>query len=79
MTEFEVVEKRGDTSLILVKPKTGRTHQIRVHLSYIGHPLFGDFLYGERRDEGYSLNCSEIKFPHPITREIISVKAPIIF
>lgn len=79
ITEYFVVENRTENTLLLVRPKTGRTHQIRVHLSYIGHPLVGDFLYGERSADGYSLNCSEIKFPHPITREIISVKSPIEF
>lgn len=79
VTEYEVIETRGATSLLCVRPKTGRTHQIRVHLSYIGHPLVGDFLYGERNEEGYSLNCSEIKFPHPITREVMSVKSIIDF
>ena len=79
ITEYEVIESRGDSSLLSVRPRSGRTHQIRVHLSYIGHALVGDFLYGERSDSGYFLNCSEIKFPHPITREIITVKSPIKF
>ncbi len=46
-TLYEVVERKGGMSLVRVMPMTGRTHQIRVHMAYIGHPLIGDFLYGE--------------------------------
>ena len=47
-TEYEVVEYIGDTSLILARPLTGRTHQIRVHMDSIGHPVVGDAVYGGR-------------------------------
>ena len=79
VTEYEVIEKKEGCALLRVTPRTGRTHQIRVHLAYIGHPLVGDFLYGERGPDGYLLNCSEIRFPHPITREAISIKPPVKF
>jgi 23S rRNA pseudouridine1911/1915/1917 synthase len=74
ITEYRVLEKREDASLVLVTLHTGRTHQIRVHFSHLGHPLVGDFLYGEERADGYSLVCSEIILPHPLTNEEIILK-----
>ena len=73
-TEYFVKEIRGENSLCEVILHTGRTHQIRVHFSHIGHPLVGDFLYGTERDEGYFLRCVELGFTHPQTKEYISVK-----
>ncbi|MEI7683338.1 MAG: RluA family pseudouridine synthase [Candidatus Saccharibacteria bacterium] len=50
-TEYEVIEKKLQRSLLMLKPFTGRTHQIRVHLKYIGHPIIGDMIYsGEPAD-----------------------------
>lgn len=69
VTEYRVIESYGDSSLVEVTLHTGRTHQIRVHFAHIGHALVGDFLYGEERAEGYSLVCSEISLPHPLTNE----------
>lgn len=62
-------------ALIEVSPITGRTHQIRVHMAYIGHPLVGDFLYGERTaGETYRLHCAELTFPHPASGEFMTVR-----
>ena len=61
-----------EISLISIKPKTGRTHQIRVHLSYIGHPIVGDPIYGKRKDVSASrqmLHARRIAFRHPRTGE----------
>ena len=65
ITEFWVKEIRNGNAVCDVILHTGRTHQIRVHFAHIGHPLLGDFLYGERRDEGYYLRCRELRFKHP--------------
>lgn len=75
ITEYQVtkITEEGN-ALCEITLHTGRTHQIRVHFAHIGHPLVGDFLYGEETGDGYSLTCSEISFPHPITNEIISIK-----
>lgn len=75
ITEYKVtkITEEGN-ALCEITLHTGRTHQIRVHFAHIGHPLVGDFLYGEETGDGYSLTCSEISFPHPITNEIICIK-----
>ena len=75
LTEYTVISTNGEVSECEVILHTGRTHQIRVHMAHIGHPLFGDFLYGTASPEGYKLRCVELAFPHPITREIIRVRA----
>ena len=75
ITKYKVVEEYADSSLCEITLLTGRTHQIRVHMSFIGHPLVSDFLYGPKRDDDYFLRCVEIAFPHPKTNEIIIIKA----
>ena len=76
VTKYRVTEILPDGRAVCeVKPITGRTHQIRVHMAYIGAPLDSDFLYGERGEETYSLRCSALTFTHPITKEKITIKA----
>lgn len=76
ITEYELVESYNNgTSLVKVTPHTGRTHQIRVHMAHVGHPLVDDFLYGTRGEETYSLHCSSLSFPHPFTGETIVINA----
>lgn len=76
ITEYELIETYDNgTSLVKVTPHTGRTHQIRVHMAHIGHPLVDDFLYGTRGDDTYSLHCSSLSFPHPFTGESIVINA----
>jgi 23S rRNA pseudouridine1911/1915/1917 synthase len=59
--------------------ETGRTHQIRVHLSHLGHPLIGDDLYGGSRDliSRQALHAFRLSFTHPMTGEDIVVTAPL--
>ncbi|MEI6266575.1 MAG: RluA family pseudouridine synthase [bacterium] len=68
-TDFTIIEKYVGYSLVLAKPKTGRTHQIRVHFSAIGHPVYGDKKYGfpKENSDRIFLHASNIRFIHPIT------------
>lgn len=80
VTEYEVISQSPDGRYSLIKaiPITGRTHQIRLHLSHIGHPLYGDFLYGTPIDNVRAyLHCSRLTFPHPMTKEILTISAPL--
>ncbi|MCA1059705.1 RluA family pseudouridine synthase [Rossellomorea aquimaris] len=71
-THYRVVEDRGSTTLVEVELDTGRTHQIRVHMSHIGHPLVGDRLYGGKPIiKRQALHAARISFPHPLTEERI--------
>ena len=74
VTEYRIIKKL-DTGNALCEFRllTGRTHQIRVHAAYIGHPLLNDFLYGMRTDESYFLHCSYLSFTHPKTKEKIEI------
>ncbi|HEU4320800.1 MAG TPA: RluA family pseudouridine synthase [Acidimicrobiia bacterium] len=82
-THYEVVRyfEMSDATLIEVTLDTGRTHQIRVHLSAIGHPVAGDRTYGATRRDLNSprtfLHASRLEFDHPRTGDRISVKAPL--
>ena len=75
ITKYRVIETKGENSLCEISLLTGRTHQIRVHFSYIGHPLVSDYLYGKPSDEPYYLRCKEISFPHPTLNKLITLKA----
>jgi 23S rRNA pseudouridine1911/1915/1917 synthase len=67
-----------DVSLVELELQTGRTHQIRVHMSHIGHPLYGDVLYGGKGEiNRQALHAARIKLNHPFTGEDIEVHAPI--
>ena len=75
VTDYKVIGKTKDGNAICeIVLHTGRTHQIRVHMAYIGHPLVGDFLYGKENENGYFLACSEISFPHPMTQKVVTIR-----
>lgn len=75
VTHFEVLERFKDYTLVKCRLETGRTHQIRVHMRYIGHPLVGDPFYGPRKtissDFGQYLHALTIGFNHPVSGEFI--------
>lgn len=80
VTRFEVIERFNDYTLISLELETGRTHQIRVHMAYIGHPVAGDPLYGPRKtltpNEGQFLHAEVLGFEHPTTGEWMEFTAP---
>ncbi len=74
LSHYVTLETKGDTSLVEVTPYTGRTHQIRVHMSAIGHPIIGDWLYGEETEEisRPALHSYLLTFLHPISGKILT-------
>ena len=75
ITHFEVVGQDSNFTKVNVILETGRTHQIRVHFSSIGHPIAGDRMYGSRtRQDNYSLQARKLQFVHPITKEMVIVE-----
>ena len=93
VTDFEVLARASLCSLVLVRPKTGRTHQIRVHLSEHGYPIVGDRVYGRayprlgsrpedevsalREMKRQALHAWSIRFLHPVTGDPMTVAAPL--
>jgi 23S rRNA pseudouridine1911/1915/1917 synthase len=80
VTHFEVLERFEEFTYIECKLETGRTHQIRVHMQYIGYPLAGDPKYGPRRTldiDGQALHAAVLGFNHPISGEWMQFEAPV--
>lgn len=71
ITHFEVIKNYNEFALVKCILETGRTHQIRVHMSYIGHPLIGDNLYGKKSNliDRQALHCYKLSFIHPVTKK----------
>jgi 23S rRNA-/tRNA-specific pseudouridylate synthase len=79
-TSWKLITKKGNLSLIKCMPKTGRTHQIRIHLSSIGLPILGDHVYGKKGRTDASriyLHAFEVQFTHPMSKEMVKIKAHI--
>ncbi len=80
VTHFRVLERFKDFTLVSLKLETGRTHQIRVHMKYIGYPLAGDPVYGPRKTlegKGQFLHAKTLGFKHPTTEEFLTFEAPL--
>jgi 23S rRNA pseudouridine1911/1915/1917 synthase len=84
VTRFRVLERFRDFTLVEARLETGRTHQIRVHLAALGHPVAGDDVYGGRRRrplpvplEGLALHAAALAFTHPATGEVREFTAPV--
>lgn len=78
VTHYEMLERWGSASLLRLQLETGRTHQIRVHMGFNGHPLLGDLLYGGDTSliQHQALHGETLTFPHPWTGEEVQVTAP---
>lgn len=81
VTHYEVMEEFRDFTYIKCILETGRTHQIRVHMAYIGHPLAGDDVYGPKKVitelEGQCLHAAKLGFIHPVRGEYMEFKSPL--
>ncbi|MGX7243269.1 RluA family pseudouridine synthase [Enterococcus quebecensis] len=80
VTHFEVLERFDDFTLVQLQLETGRTHQIRVHMKYIGFPVAGDPLYGPRKTlkgKGQFLHAEMLGFKHPTTGQMMVFEAPL--
>lgn len=80
VTHFQVLERFGHFTLVECRLETGRTHQIRVHMQYIGFPLAGDPKYGPKKTidfNGQVLHAGVLGFEHPVTKEYLQFEAPL--
>lgn len=80
VTRFQILERFGDYTLVELQLETGRTHQIRVHMAYIGHPVAGDEVYGPRKTikgHGQFLHAQTLGFTHPKTGETLEFTAEV--
>ncbi|UTF51340.1 RluA family pseudouridine synthase [Desulfomicrobium sp. ZS1] len=76
-TDYQVLERDGESTLVLLRPHTGRSHQLRVHMASLGHPILGDNLYGEARPgERLLLHASQLGLYHPYSGEWTTFHAP---
>jgi len=78
-TRYHVAEYLGDHTLLDIAPETGRTHQIRVHMAAIGHPVAGDNVYGTKSDifKRQFLHASRLAFTHPVTSQRCEFSSPL--
>lgn len=80
ITHYSVLEEHDNISVVECVLETGRTHQIRVHLSALGHPIIGDTLYGSEKNSIASrqlLHAYKLEFIHPLTKQIVTYTAPV--
>jgi 23S rRNA pseudouridine1911/1915/1917 synthase len=80
VTHFTLADALPGRTLLEVELETGRTHQIRVHLAAIGHPVCGDPLYGHGEELGLTrqfLHASRLRFPHPVSGDEVDVSSPL--
>ncbi len=77
-TRWRALATDGHITLVWVQLETGRTHQIRVHLSWLGYPLIGDTVYGtDETLPRHALHCVQLKFAHPVTKEAMYIQSPL--
>ncbi len=76
-TSFEVIQAREHRALVLARPVTGRTHQIRIHLAHSGCPVTGDILYGRKDMYGLALRAIRLEYPDPFLKKPTVIVAPV--
>jgi tRNA pseudouridine32 synthase / 23S rRNA pseudouridine746 synthase len=77
LTDYQVLERDQKSTLVLLRPHTGRSHQLRVHMASLGHPILGDNLYGEAESgERLLLHASQLGLYHPFSNEWTVFHAP---
>jgi 23S rRNA pseudouridine1911/1915/1917 synthase len=80
-TTYRVAEYFPNHTLLEVRPRTGRTHQVRVHLAWLGYPIVGDTVYGRRRQRllksRHFLHAARLRLTHPATGEEIEFESPL--
>ncbi|MFD2443210.1 RluA family pseudouridine synthase [Bacillus sp. CGMCC 1.16607] len=78
-THYQILQRYNEICYIQLKLETGRTHQIRVHMSYLGHPIVGDDLYGGEIEliNRQALHCRKLSFFHPFNKKILSFEVPV--
>ena len=81
ITHFKVIKRYENYTLLEIKIETGRTHQIRVHMSHIGYPVVGDAVYSNGKNPfgvtGQMLHAKNLVFNHPITNKELNLEAPL--
>lgn len=77
ITEYYVVKEFNNMTLIYISLQTGRTHQIRVHMQYVGHSIVGDTLYGTNSNyiNRQALHACKVNFIHPLTKKHLNIEA----
>ena len=80
ITDWRVIERTNYTTRVELTPKTGRSHQLRLHMQSLGHPILGDVFYGDPRShERLCLHATVLSFDHPATDEKLMLSAPVPF
>ena len=81
LTDFEVIKRYGEFTYIKIHIKTGRTHQIRVHMAQIGYPIVGDMVYSNGKNpfniKGQMLHAFKLQFKHPSKNKMMEFEAPL--
>lgn len=80
VTHYKTLASHGDLSFLKLRLDTGRTHQIRVHMSYLGHPLAGDFLYNNQKNsriQRQALHAGNLEFVHPVNGQVLRFSTPL--
>lgn len=77
ITEYKVLERKNGFTRVQLHPVTGRTNQLRVHLSWLGYPVLGDWLYKGATADRLMLHSRRVEFAHPYTGEPLQFEAPV--